>query len=130
MCLVEAEAVVAALPTGVLHPTLVSDTESEPFEDPPSPVDAPVSDTNTEPLDSPGASDYFPRSDTESDPEESSEEDPSGDDSPPAQIVPASPRIPAILVQPRQAIPFDFRVLLIKFKKVVIITAFSITFCR
>ncbi|GJW29116.1 hypothetical protein Tco_0045991 [Tanacetum coccineum] len=54
-----AKAMIAALPAGVLDPTLVFDSKSEPFENLLSLVDTLESDSDAEPLESPATSDYF-----------------------------------------------------------------------
>nr|GEX31246.1 hypothetical protein [Tanacetum cinerariifolium]GEX42782.1 hypothetical protein [Tanacetum cinerariifolium] len=72
--LVMAEVMIAAPPTRVLDPSLVVDSEFEPFEDPSSLLDTADSDSDAKPLGSPTTSDYFAGL-------EFSKLDPSGDDS-------------------------------------------------
>nr|GEY62877.1 hypothetical protein [Tanacetum cinerariifolium] len=82
---VEAKVVVIASPTCVLDFAPVSNNKLEPFEDPPSLIDAPTSNMNIKPLEVLASSNYFLLSDTESepsdhDPKESSEKEPLEDD--------------------------------------------------
>nr|GEU48980.1 hypothetical protein [Tanacetum cinerariifolium] len=120
--------------TTILDFALVSDTNLEPFEDPPSLVDAPASDAETEPFEAPPAPDYAlasdgdtepleapvslnytPRSDTKSEPsepnpEESYEEDPSEDDSSHKDLIeadepPPAQAAPALSIQPSPFLP-------------------------
>nr|GEU50327.1 hypothetical protein [Tanacetum cinerariifolium] len=113
--------ILSALPTIAHDLAPVIESESEPFEDPTSPVDSTTLDLEVEPLRSPTASDYYVGLDFfEEDPlgDESSNDTSRTYESPLAQAVPAfrpqtSPIFPAFIIQLGQELPARFRITII-----------------